>query len=173
MTPDKVKENDLSIIEKYVCAAYDPHNRFHTNDVNRLRFLLFSKSSGNKLRKLPLTREALQLHILLSAYAAGWIWGVTLQPSNQIPSPVDWGWKYSKNDKFTVDWCGTYDVNLNDYIFICNWKGLCFRCKCVKKEVLCLPFCSCVCIVTRENIFGPFIYTYVIRINIKYVFRTE
>ena len=26
---DKVKENDLSLIEKYVCAAYDPHNRFH------------------------------------------------------------------------------------------------------------------------------------------------
>ena len=25
---DKVKENDLSLIEKYVCAAYDPHNRF-------------------------------------------------------------------------------------------------------------------------------------------------
>ena len=30
-TPDKVKENDLNLIEKYVCAAYDLHNRFHTN----------------------------------------------------------------------------------------------------------------------------------------------
>ena len=87
-TPDKVEENDLNLMEKYVCAAHDPHNRFHTNDVNRLLFLLFTKSSENKLRKLPLTRVALQLHISRSAYGAGWIWGVTLQPSDQIPSPV-------------------------------------------------------------------------------------
>ena len=72
-TQDKVEENNLNLIEKYVCAAYDPHNCFHTNDVNRLRFLLFTKPSDNKLRRLPPTREALQLHILRSAYAAGWI----------------------------------------------------------------------------------------------------
>ena len=40
--PDKVEENDLNLIEILVCAAYDPHNHFHTNDVNRLRFLLFT-----------------------------------------------------------------------------------------------------------------------------------
>ena len=128
------KENDFNLIEKYVCAAYDPHNRFHTNDINRLRFLLFTKSSENKLRKLPSTREAFQLHILRSAYSAGWIWGITLQPSDQIPSPVDWGWKYSKGNIFAVDWCGTYDVNLNEYIFTCNYKGLCTRWKCVKRR---------------------------------------
>ena len=107
---NKVEENDLNLIEKYVGAAYDPHNRFHTNDVNRLRFFLFTKSSENKLRKLPQTREVFKLHILRSAYAAGWIWGVTLQPSDQIPSPFDWGWKYSKEDRFAVDWCGAYDL---------------------------------------------------------------
>ena len=153
-TPDKVEENDLNLIEKYVCAAYDPHNRFHTNDVNGLRFLLFTKSCENKLRKLPPTREALQLHILRSAYTTGWIWGVTLQPSDQIPSPVDWGWKYSKDNRFAVDWCGTYDVNLNEYIFTCTCKGLYTRCKCVKEEVSCLPFCSCACIASQENIVG-------------------
>ena len=89
--PDKVEENDLNLIEKQVCAAYDPYNRFHTNNVNRLRFLLFANWSENKLRKLPPTREALQLHILRSAYAAGQIWGVTLQPNDQITSPVDCG----------------------------------------------------------------------------------
>ena len=87
--PDKVEENDLNLIEKYVCAAYDPHNRFHTNDVNMQWFLLFTNSCENKLRKLPPAREALQLHILRSAYAAGRIWCVTLQPRHQIPSPVD------------------------------------------------------------------------------------
>ena len=63
-TPDRVAKNDLNLIEKYVCAPYDPHNRFHMNDVNRLR-LLFTKSSDNKLQHLR------------SAYAAGCIWGVT------------------------------------------------------------------------------------------------
>ena len=98
-----MEENDFNLIEKYVCATYDPHNRFHTNDINRLLFLLFTKSTENILRKLSSTREALQLHILRSAYFAGWIWGATLQPSDQIPSPVDWGWKYSKDKRFAVD----------------------------------------------------------------------
>ena len=135
-------------------CCYDSHNRFHTDHNNRLPFLLFKRLSDNKLRKLPPTKEVLQLHILRSAYTAGWIWDVTLQPSDKIPSPVDWGWKYSKGNRFAVDWCGAYDVNLNEYIFTCTCKGLCSRCKCVKKEVSCLPFCSCVCIATQENIVG-------------------
>ena len=63
-TPNRVAINDLNLIEKYVYAPYDPHNRFHMNDANRLR-LLFTKSSDNKLQHLR------------SAYAAGCIWGVT------------------------------------------------------------------------------------------------
>ena len=139
-TPDKVEGSNPNLMEKYACASYDPHNRFHTNDVNWLRFLLFTKSSDNKLRKLPPTREALQLHTLRSAYAAGWIWGLTLH--------------YSKYNRFTVDWCGAYDVNLNEYIFICTCRGLCSRGKCVKKEVSCLSFCGCVCIATKESTVG-------------------
>ena len=30
----------------------------------------------------------------------------------------------------------------------------------MKKEVSCLPFYSCVCIVSQESIVGQFIYTY-------------
>ena len=30
----------------------------------------------------------------------------------------------------------------------------------MKKEVSCLPFCSCACIASQENIVGQFIYTY-------------
>ena len=137
-----------------MCVAYDPYNRFNSNDVNRLRFPLFTKSSDSKLRKLPPKRDALQLHILCSACAVGWIRGVKLELSDQIPSPVDCGWKYSKGYRFAADWCGTYDVNLNEYIFTCTCKGVCSQCKYVKEEVSCLPFCSCVCIATRENTVG-------------------
>ena len=39
-TPDKVEEKYFNLIEKYVRAAYDPHNYFHKKNGNRLRFLL-------------------------------------------------------------------------------------------------------------------------------------
>ena len=83
---------------------------------------------------------------------------ITNKWSNTIS--VDWRWKQSKDKRFTVDWFGAYDVNLNEYIFTCTCKGLCTRCKYVKKEVSCLPFCSCACIASQENIVGQFIYTY-------------
>ena len=63
----------FNLIEKYVCAAHDPHDCFHTNKVNRMRFLLYTKSSDNKMERLPPTREALQFQILRSTYAASWI----------------------------------------------------------------------------------------------------
>ena len=44
-------ENEFNLIEKFVCADYDPHNCLLTSEVNRLRFLRF-KSSDTKLRKL-------------------------------------------------------------------------------------------------------------------------
>ena len=77
-----MEENDLNLTEKYVCVAYDPYNRFNANDVNRLRFPLFTKSSDSKLRKFPQKRDALQLYILRSACNVGWIQGVILQPSD-------------------------------------------------------------------------------------------
>ena len=120
-----MEENDLNLTEKYVCVAYDPYNRFNANDVNRLWFPLFTKSSDSRLRKLPQKRDALQLYILRSACAVGWIRGVTLQPSNQIPSPADCGWKYSKSKRFAADSCGTYDVNLNEYIMqMCEERSI-------------------------------------------------
>ena len=150
-------ENELNLTEKYVCAASDLHNCFRTSDGNRLRFILFTKSSDDKLRRLPPTNEALQLDILRSVQAACRIWDVTLQSSDQIPSLVDCRWKYFKGKRIAVDWCGVYVANLNDYIFSCTSKRLCIRCKSV--NISSLPLCSCVWIAktvvlhsTRENL---------------------
>ena len=68
--------------------------------------------------------------------------------SNTIP-----GWlemKVLQGNRFAVDWCGAYDVNLNEYIFTSTCKGLCSRFKCVKKEVSFLPFCSCFVLQQKE-----------------------
>ena len=150
-------QNELNLIEKNVCTAYDLHNRFRTNGGNRLRFLLFTKSSDNKLRSLPPTKAARWLHILRSVHAASRIWGLTLQLSDQLSSLVDCRWKYFKGKRIAVDWCGVYVANLNDYIFSCTSKRLCIRCKSV--NISSLPLCSCVWIAktvvlysTRENL---------------------
>ena len=137
-TLDKVDKNEFNLTEKYVWATYDPHNGFSTKltfDVNRLRFLLFTKSSDSKLRNLSQTKEALQLHILHSGYTAGGIYGATLQPIDQRPSLVEQGWKYFKDIRFVADQCSAYEVNLNGYFFSCTCKRLYKGYKCVKEEV--------------------------------------
>ena len=68
-TPECVEEVDLHEIEKFVSLAYDPQNRMKVNDVNRLRRMMFQKSSENNLRKLPPTKDSLKMHVLRSAYA--------------------------------------------------------------------------------------------------------
>ena len=42
-------KNQLNLIEKCVCAAYDLHNCFSKSDANRLQFLLFTKLDDNRL----------------------------------------------------------------------------------------------------------------------------
>ena len=58
----KVDENEFNMIEKYICTAYDLHNRFRTSNVNRLQFLLFPKSSDNKLKTFPNKRGTAALY---------------------------------------------------------------------------------------------------------------
>ena len=111
-------------------------------------YLLVTKLRDNNIRKLPPTREALRLHVFRSTYAAGWIWGVTLKRNVEVPSPVEWGWKYSPDRKIIVDWCAVTNVNLNDYFFTFTCKGFCTRCKCITKEAPCLPYCNCICVAT-------------------------
>ena len=53
-------------------------------------------------------------------------------------------------------------VSTSGRIFSCTCKRLCIQCKCVNKEVFSFPFCSFICIVTREHslyYIGKFFYT--------------
>ena len=99
-------------------------------------FLLLQSQVTTNWESFPWQERLCSFIILRSAYAAGWTWGVTLQPSDQIPSLADWEWKYSKDNMFAADWWRAYDVNLNEYIFTCTCKELCFWCKWKKYHVL-------------------------------------
>ena len=92
--------------------------------------------------------------MLRSAYAAGWIWGVSLRSNVHVPSPIDRGWKYNEERKLVVDWCPVHLVNLNDYLFTCICKRSCAHCKCRRKEASRLPFCSCVYVATGQSTTG-------------------
>ena len=90
-TPLEVTEQDFEIIEKFICAAYDIKDKFHIQEVNQLRYLIFCQLPDNNLRKLPPSKEALRRHILRSTYVGGWVWGSVLSEGIQIPSPTQWG----------------------------------------------------------------------------------
>ena len=141
--PTSVVETDFSAIENFVCTAC----RYKCKDVNKLRFLIFSKSYENNLRKLPPTKDALKLHVLRSAYVAGWIWGTALNFEVARPSPFMWGWKCDEKINFIPDWCSSSENTLNDILYPCNCQNKCTRCKCIKKNERCLPFCKCKCYI--------------------------
>ena len=143
--PASISEDDFVKLEKFVCRAYDQNHRLNTYDINSLRYLLFNVSTENNLRKLPPTRDALRLHILRSAFVAGWIWGQCLQGHDAIPDPTDWGYILDINDMPIPEWCPPPSILLKNVIYSCSCKNKCTRCKCVKDLGSCLPHCKCLC----------------------------
>ena len=103
--------------------------------------------SENNLRKLPPTRDSLNLHVLRSAYTAGWVWGSILQGDIDIPSPVSWGWNLNENNEFVPLWYLLPIMQLPELLFTCNCKDKCSRCRCSSRQVSCLPYCKCQCLL--------------------------
>ena len=63
---------NLGIIEKFVMSAFssDVHAG---NTINETRYSIFLSSTSNNLREIPPCKDALEHHVLRSAYQAGWI----------------------------------------------------------------------------------------------------
>ena len=61
--PPPLTHADFQYLERFVCSAYDIQCRFNTNDINKLRYLLFLKLCENSLRRLPPTRCPTSPHI--------------------------------------------------------------------------------------------------------------
>ena len=142
----------ISIWLKNICLLFKIHiiTLIRTTSRGCGSFCLQSRVTTNWENP---TREVLQLYILCSTYAAGWIWGVALYYSQVIKYCL----RLTVDTPRTEACCrltGSYDVNLINDVFTCTFKRLCPRCKCVKKEVSCFPFYICVCITTRETIVG-------------------
>ena len=143
--PANVSEDDFLKLEKFVFQAYDPNHRFETYEINKLCYLLFSVSTANNHRTLPATRDALRLHVLRSAFVAGWIWGQSIEGHESTPDPLDWGYVLDIDDSPTPEWCPPTSIILKDVNYSCTFKNKWTRCKCVKELGFCLPHCKCPC----------------------------
>ena len=144
-TPECVDEEDFQILETFVCKAYNPQNRFKTNNINKLRQLLFMSSSENKLRMIPPSIDSLRQHVLRSAFAGGWLWGSAFTRDVTMPSPTHWGWRMNTERDFVPIWCSTAEISLPSITFTCKCKSICKRCKCAVNGEQCLPYCKCSC----------------------------
>ena len=124
------------------------------SDITYHRYDSFIKSPTTNLRALMPAQSSLFLHVLCSAYQAGWVWGNTV---SQIPPPPteEWGWIYH-NGELRIQWTQKEATESAPSAFtlaikICQCrKALCKQCKCTKEKRPCLIFCKCQrkCILT-------------------------
>ena len=81
MPSDDVVLQTLPVIENFVSFAnYYNSKSQNVKELNELRFELFQSSSNeakSTLRDLPPSSRALEFHVRINAFQAGWIWGNT------------------------------------------------------------------------------------------------
>ncbi|KAG7159537.1 hypothetical protein Hamer_G004177 [Homarus americanus] len=95
-TPSELPDGVLSTLERFIVLLYDRTST--CCDVNVLRKKLFSRKSRS-LEDLSPTRAALEQHIKRAAYQAGHIWGQAAIAFVSLPSPCDWGWMKSGDER--------------------------------------------------------------------------
>ena len=73
--PESVSDNDLDIIERFVVELYIPSAQNTSSYwLASVRLENFVHSSGNDLRKLPLSPEALRKQAKRSCFQSGYLW---------------------------------------------------------------------------------------------------
>ena len=95
----------LSWIEKFVMKAFLT-NIHAGNTINETRLSLRISATSHNLLELPPCKNALELHIMRSAYQAGWIWGNTLSQQQPLPT-TSWDVQFLKTEP-GCRWYGKY-----------------------------------------------------------------
>ena len=90
--PEEISPEVLHKIERFVVLIYS--KTCTLSRVNEARQELFAQS-GRSIDNIPPTQGALLQHIKRAVLQASYIWEKALEPSPDIPSPGDWGYKLS------------------------------------------------------------------------------
>ena len=95
-----VTDEQVKMIEKFVCCLYGSPN---STDINDLRYAIFvGKKTTTESQNLPPCFNSLKLHIQRANYQAA-IWVRSLEQNPNIPSPVGHGWSCEEGD-LIVNW---------------------------------------------------------------------
>ena len=131
----------LPSIERFIIIMCD-RGSSETN-VNNARQDLFTRKQ-RQIENIPPTQDALYQHMLRVGYQAGHVWGQSLVKQPLLPSPADFGWKYSLN-RWVAKWmtlppAGEACRTVINCGCLKGCKGLC---RCLKAELPCTKLCKC------------------------------
>ena len=128
-------------LERFVVILYSRTCPLKT--VNEARQSIFAQGTRT-IENIPPTQAALEEHIKRAAYQAGHVWGQSVEPIQELPSPSEWGWQRSE-EGWIPKWTTLPEASkaCNELIS-CGCKKACRGlCKCTKADLPCTALCFC------------------------------
>ena len=139
--PRSIADEQMCQLERFVILLYDRTSQ--CMQVNQARNTLFAK--GRQIDHIPPTKGALVEHTKWAAYQAGYIWGQSLIPVQQVPDPCHWGWTKNTQDHWVPFWTALPEASKSCKELIkCGCKRTCRPpCKCCNASLPCTDLCNC------------------------------
>ena len=136
-----VTDEQVKMIEKFVCCLYGSPN---STDINDLRYAIFvGKKTTTESQNLPPCFNSLKLHIQRANYQAA-IWVRSLEQNPNIPSPVGHGWSCEEGD-LIVNWMDCQpapDSVLELLACTCSRECKDSSCSCMINGLNCTDMCK-------------------------------
>ena len=134
----------MPVIERFVVLMYSRDSPLM--NVNEARKYLFTHK-GRSIDLIPITADALLQHTKRASYQAGYVWGLMMHASPQLPDPSDWGWVKDPRNGWEPYWTSLPEASKSCRELLkcgCNpEKGCAGRCKCIKAAMPCTALCKC------------------------------
>ena len=143
-SPETVDPHDFAIIEIFTVLAYDRSSSETSVDAGRRHLFAQKNRPYDSIRP---TRAALFQHVQRSVYQAGFIWGQSLVPYMELPSPEDWGWRSGEDGNWVIHWSNNGPIaEVCKELKKCGCKTECSRrCSCKSSGLPCTSLCTCQC----------------------------
>lgn len=136
-----VSEEDIQALERFVVILYS--RTCPLTSVNEARQSIFAQGTRT-IDNIPPTQAALVQHIKRAAYQACQVWGQALEPVQELPSPLEWGWQQSEGVWSPIWTTLPEAAKACSELISCGCKRACRGlCKCTKANLPCTALCFC------------------------------